>query len=168
MWQRMLNTSNDWTPTLLRGALGLVMVPHGAQKLFGWFGGYGLEGTLGYFNSIGIPTAIGLLVVLAEFFGGLALLAGFLTRFSAASIAAVMVGAVFLGGHLANGFFMNWSGQLAGVGFEFHILAVAIALALTLKGAGAASVDRLLSRGRDTGVDIPVRHVDRELEPVGR
>ena len=167
IWKRMLTTERDWTATLLRVTLGVMILPHGAQKLLGWFGGFGIEGTLGYFSgTLGIPVAIGFLVIVAEFFGGLGLIAGFLTRLSAVGVAAVMVGAVFLGGHIDNGFFMNWSGQQAGEGFEFHLLALGIAAAVFLKGAGAASIDRLLAeRVRVEGVEIPVRR--REQEPVG-
>ena len=168
IWRRMLTTERDWTATILRVTLGIVMLPHGAQKLLGWFGGFGVEGTLGYFSStLGIPVAIGFLVIVAEFFGALGLITGFLTRLSAVGIAAVMVGAVFIGGHIDNGFFMNWSGQQAGEGFEFHLLALGIAAAVCIKGAGAASIDRVLAeRVRVEGVDIPVRRPDREREGV--
>ena len=162
--KRMLATERDWTATILRVTLGIVILPHGAQKLFGWFGGPGVGGTLGYFSAnLGIPVAIGFLVIVAEFFGGLGLIAGFLTRLSAVAVAAVMVGAVLIGGHIHNGFFMNWTGQQAGEGFEFHLLALGLAAAVFLKGAGAASIDRLLAeRVRTEAVDVPVRRLDRE------
>lgn len=166
-WKKMLATERDWTATLLRVTLGIMILPHGAQKLLGWFGGFGVEGTLGYFSgSLGVPAAIAFLVIVAEFFGGLGLITGFLTRLSAVGVAAVMLGAVFIGGHIENGFFMNWTGQQAGEGFEFHLLAVGIAAAVFIKGAGAASVDRLLAgRVGAHGADAPVRR--REQESVG-
>jgi putative oxidoreductase len=122
----------------------VVIFPHGAQKLFGWFGGYGLEGTLGFFSTMGIPVAIGLLAILAETAGAVALIAGFATRLSALGIGiTVAAGAAMV--HVRNGFFMNWTGQQAGEGFEFHILIVAAALALAIAGGGRWSVDRAIA-----------------------
>lgn len=168
-FHRLLETERDWTSTLLRVALGIMILPHGAQKLLGWFGGFGFEGTLGYFSgTLGIPVMLGALVIVAEFFGGLGLLTGLLTRVAAVGVGAVMIGAVFLGGHLQNGFFMNWSGAQAGEGFEFHLLAVGIAAAVFIKGAGAWSLDRLIARtlDEDRGVEIPVRRPERESVTV--
>lgn len=146
MLKRFFATPDSRIATLLRVALGAVMFAHGAQKLTGWFGGYGFDATIGYFGqALGIPAAVATLVVVAEFFGGLGLIAGFLTRLSAAGIAAVMAGAVYLT-HLPNGFFMNWSGQQAGEGYEYHILVAAIALALVVLGGGWASVDAVIAR----------------------
>ena len=89
--------------------LGVVIFPHGAQKLLGWFGGYGLEGTLGFFtNQLGVPMIVALLVILGESLGALGLITGFLTRFCAAGILIIMTGAIVMS-HAANGFFMNWS-----------------------------------------------------------
>jgi putative oxidoreductase len=144
-WQKVLKTDADWAATAARVALGLVMLPHGAQKALGWFGGYGVEGTLGYFESIGIPTIAGVLVIGAEFLGALGLITGLLGRAAAAGIIPVMVGAVVLT-HARNGFFMNWAGAQVGEGFEFHIFAVALALVVVIRGSGAASLDRWLSR----------------------
>ncbi len=137
-----LHTDDSISSLILRLTLGIVMFPHGAQKVFGWFGGHGLEGTLGFFTQkMGLPTVVALAVIAIEFFGSLGLIAGFLTRLSAAGIAAVMAGAVMTV-HLGHGFFMNWSGQQAGEGFEYHILAIGIALALMLTGGGKFSLDR--------------------------
>ncbi|MGH7338267.1 MAG: DoxX family protein, partial [Myxococcota bacterium] len=123
-----------------------VMLPHGAQKLLGWFGGYGFEGTMGYFTgTVGLPAAVALLVILAESLGALALIVGFAGRFMALGIAAVMTGAIVTA-HAANGFFMNWTGAQAGEGFEFHLLAIALALVVALRGSGALSIDRLALR----------------------
>ena len=137
-------TERDWSQTLIRVTLGVVMFPHGAQKLLGWFGGYGFEGTMGFLTGMGLPWIVGLLVIVAESIGALALIAGFLSRAAAFGIAAVMVGAVATS-HLANGFFMNWTGQQAGEGFEYHLLAIVIALAVMIRGGGAASADRAIS-----------------------
>lgn len=142
---RLLATEADWSATAARVALGLVMFPHGAQKLLGWFGGYGWSGTMGFLTTkVGLPTPIAALVILIESLGSLALVAGLAGRAMAAGVAAVMVGAVVTV-HFANGFFMNWAGTQAGEGFEYHILALALALVVMISGSGAASVDRALA-----------------------
>jgi putative oxidoreductase len=146
MWNALIRTDNDMIPLILRLFLGGVIFPHGAQKVFGWFGGGGFAGTLQQFTEgMGIPLILALLVIIAEFFGSLALITGLLTRLAAFGIAAVMVGAMILV-HWENGFFMNWSGTQAGEGFEYHLLAIGIALALILKGGGKASLDRELMK----------------------
>src|SRR5262249_5985449 len=122
---RIIATSNDPAAFVLRVALGVVMLPHGAQKLLGWFGGNGFEGTMGFFTgSLGVPYVIALLAIIAEFFGAIGLITGLLSRVAALGIAAVMAVAAYTV-HLPNGFFMNWTGQQQGEGFEFHILAFA-------------------------------------------
>jgi putative oxidoreductase len=142
--QAVLATDRSSILTILRITLGLVMLPHGLQKTLGWFGGYGFSGTMGWFASIGIPTVLGFLAIAAETAGALALITGFTTRIAAAGVAAVMLVAIPM--HKANGFFMNWSGQQKGEGFEYHLLALAIALALIIGGAGRFSIDRALAR----------------------
>ena len=143
--RRVLATEGDWGATVARVALGGVMLPHGAQKLLGWFGGYGFQATMGFLTTqVGLPYPIALLVILIESFGGLFLVLGLAGRVMAAGVAAVMVGAVVTT-HLANGFFMNWAGTQKGEGFEYHILALALALVVMLRGSGGASVDRALS-----------------------
>jgi putative oxidoreductase len=138
---RVLATKFDWSATAARVALGLVMFPHGAQKLLGWFGGHGWSGTMGFLTTkAGLPAPIAALVILIESLGALALIAGLAGRAMAAGVAAVMVGAVATV-HLANGFFMNWTGTQAGEGFEYHILALALAVVVMISGSGAASVD---------------------------
>lgn len=146
MWNALVRTDDTLAPLILRLFLGAVFFPHGAQKILGWFGGNGFIGTMQYFTEVhGLPWLIALLVIVAEFFGALALLAGFLTRLAAFGIGAVMTGAIVTV-HWQFGFFMNWSGQKAGEGFEFHLLAIGIALALMLTGGGTASVDRAVAR----------------------
>jgi len=146
MLNSLIRTDDDVSGFVLRVMLGIVFFPHGAQKVLGWFGGYGLEGTLGFFTQgMGLPLVVAALVIAAEFLGALGLIAGFLTRLAAFGILCVMTGAIFLV-HLQHGFFMNWSGKQAGEGFEFHLLAIAMAFALMLKGGGRWSLDRLLSR----------------------
>jgi putative oxidoreductase len=118
---------------------------HGAQKMLGWFGGYGFSGTMGFFtNLLHIPAPFAVLAILAEFFGGIGLIVGALTRVAAFGIATNMLVAVLLV-HAKAGFFMNWTGQQKGEGFEYHLLALVIAIVLMVRGAGAFSVDRALS-----------------------
>ncbi len=143
--KKTLETKSEYTPVVLRVMLGMVIFPHGAQKVLGWFGGHGFEGTLSFFTQqMGIPAMIALLVFAGEFLGSLGLITGFLTRFSAAGIAAIMAGAVTTV-HLGNGFFMNWSGNQAGEGFEFHLLVIGMAIALMITGGGKYSLDQWIS-----------------------
>jgi putative oxidoreductase len=147
MLQKLLATNKDIVPIVLRLSLGAVMFPHGAQKVLGWFGGYGFKGTLHGMTGMGLPAAIVVIVMIAEFLGSLGLIFGFLTRLSALGIISVMLGAIFTV-HGKYGFFMNWTGNQAGEGFEFHLLAIGIAIALLIRGGGALSIDRALERAR--------------------
>ncbi len=141
----LFGTQGHLIPLVLRLALAVVIFPHGAQKVFGWFGGHGLGGTVRYFGSQGIPVPLALLAIAAEFLGPLGLAVGLLTRVAAFGIAGVMVVAVFTV-HRRHGFFMNWSGTQRGEGFEYHLLALGIAIALMIGGAGAWSLDACLVR----------------------
>ncbi len=144
-WKALIRTEHDLAALVLRLTLGLVMFPHGAQKVFGWFGGYGFTGTLDFFTkTMGIPLVFALLDVAAEFLGALGLITGLMTRVAAFGIACVMVVAIFMV-HLPNGFFMNWFGNQKGEGFEYHLLMLGIAIALMIRGGGAFSVDKKLS-----------------------
>jgi putative oxidoreductase len=145
MFKKLISTSNDVTLTILRLVLGVVFFAHGAQKMLGWFGGYGFSGTVGAFTHMGMPALVAYLIIATEFFGGLGLILGFLTRIPALGIACLMAGAIFLV-HLPNGFFMNWYGNQKGEGIEYHLMAIAVAAVLLLRGGGAFSVDRALSR----------------------
>jgi putative oxidoreductase len=142
--KRLMSTSNDLSLTVLRLVLGVVFFAHGAQKMLGWFGGYGFHGTMGFFEHMGMPAPVALLIICTEFFGGLGLIVGLLTRIAALGIGVEMIGAIFMV-HLQNGFFMNWFGNQKGEGFEYHLLAIAVAAALLLRGAGKFSVDHALS-----------------------
>jgi len=146
MIKRMLHTDSDYAALVMRLALGIVMFPHGAQKVLGWFGGYGFMGTMGFFtDTVGLPWIFALLVILAEFLGSIGLIVGAVTRLAAFGIGSVMAGAILLV-HLPNGFFMNWAGTQAGEGFEYHLLALGLAVALMIRGGGALSIDRLIGR----------------------
>jgi putative oxidoreductase len=140
-----MQTDRDWVGTLLRWTLAIVIFPHGAQKVLGWFGGYGFSGSLGFFTeTLGIPAFVAVLVFAAEFLGPIALAAGFFSRIAAAGIGAVMLGAIVVV-HGANGFFMDWAGSQAGQGFEYHLLVIGLALAIVVKGSGALSLDSRLT-----------------------
>ena len=144
--RKLFETDEAWTGLILRVMLGVVMFPHGAQKLLGWYGGFGFAGTLGFFTEqMHLPWLVALLVIIGESFGSLGLLVGFLTRFSAASIGVIMLGAIGLV-HWPNGFFMNWFGKQAGEGFEYHLLVIAICAALVITGAGKWSVDSVIAK----------------------
>jgi len=145
MLKKLMGTSNDVALTALRVVLGVVFFAHGAQKMLGWFGGYGFSGTMGFFEHIGMPPPVAFLVICTEFFGGLGLIVGLLTRIAALGIGVEMIGAIFMV-HLPNGFFMNWMGNQKGEGFEYHLLAIAAAAALLLRGSGAFSVDGAVSK----------------------
>src|SRR5215208_3240408 len=147
MLKRLMQTSDDVVPTILRLLLGVVIFPHGAQKMLGWFGGGGFSGTMQTMTGMGLPAVIVFLVILIEFFGSIALILGFLTRIAALGVLVLMLGAIFTV-HLPNGFFMNWMGQQKGEGFEYHLLAIAICLALMVAGGGRWSVDRSMSDQR--------------------
>ena len=136
----------SWSLLVVRLALGLVLLPHGMQKALGMFGGYGFAGTVGFFQSMGMPFIIGTLVILAEFAGSIGVLLGVGTRFMAASILLTMSGAMVLGGHIYNGFFMNWFGMQKGEGIEYFILTIGLALALVIGGSGKFSFDNLISK----------------------
>ena len=129
-----------------RLALGIVILPHGMQKALGSFGGYGFEATLGAFTGMGMPMLLGVLVILAEFVGAIGVLLGAGTRFMAFSIFLTLGGAMFLGGHVNNGFFMNWFGAQAGEGMEYFILVIGLSIALMIGGSGKFSVDNLISK----------------------
>jgi len=148
MIKRLFATDGNLSGTILRVALGVVMFPHGAQKLLGMFGGGGLSASLKMFESaFNVPVYLALAAVLAESVGAVALVVGFCTRLAALAIAIDMAVAVYLV-HSKVGFFMNWTGSQKGEGFEYHILAIAIALALSIKGGGLWSVDRVLAGGK--------------------
>jgi putative oxidoreductase len=135
-------TQNEYSLALARIALGIVFFAHGAQKMLGWFGGSGFSGTISQFAKFGMPAAVALFAIFVEFFGGLSLLFGLLSRLAALAIIIEMIGAV-LTVHIHNGFFMNWMGNQKGEGFEYHIIAVALAFLILVRGAGAISINRV-------------------------
>lgn len=144
--QFLATDQQSWSLLVSRLALGVVILPHGMQKALGLFGGYGFTGTMGFLQSMGMPLLIALLVILAEFVGSIGLVLGIGTRFMAFSVGLTMAGAAILGGHINNGFFMNWFGMQKGEGVEYFILVVGLALALLISGSGKYSFDNLISK----------------------
>ncbi len=141
-----LETDSSKTLSFQRIALAAVILPHGLQKTFGWFGGFGIDATLGWFQSaLGVPAPIAALVIAADFLAPLALVLGLLTRLSALGVTLTMLGAIALV-HAPNGFFMNWFGTAAGEGYEFHLLALALSIPLVVRGGGFRSLDTWLAR----------------------
>lgn len=136
---RMLNTSDSFAPLVLRVPAGIIFMAHGAQKLFGAFGGYGLEGTGQWMASIGLEPGylMALLAGSAEFFGGLAILIGLLVRPAAAALAFAMLVAIFAV-HIGNGLFMSNNG------YEFALSLLAMSVSLLISGGGNLSLDRML------------------------
>lgn len=142
MKNKIFKTSDSYIGLILRATLAIVVFPHGAQKLFGWSGGYGFSGTMGFFTeTVGLPWIIGFLVIVLESIGATALIAGFATRIVAFSYILLALGITFTS-HFENGFFMNWFGNQAGEGYEYFILWIGIAIALTIIGGGKYSIDR--------------------------
>jgi putative oxidoreductase len=134
----------SWSTLVIRVVLGVIFFAHGAQKVLGWFGGYGLKGTTQYLSSLGIPLPVAYLVCFFELFGGIGLIVGLLTRLAALAVIVVMVGAIAKV-HWQNGFFLNWSltpGK--GHGYEANLAFLAMAVACLIAGGGAWSLDRLL------------------------
>jgi putative oxidoreductase len=158
MFRKLIATDNDIATTILRLVLGVIFFAHGAQKMLGWFGGYGFTGTMGFFTGVlHIPAVFAFLAIAAEFFGGLGLIFGLLTRVASFGVFCNMIVAVAMV-HGQFGFWMNWTGAQKGEGYEYHLLLLAAAAVLMIRGAGAASVDRLLSSPTNITIEAQARH----------
>ena len=144
MLLRLINTQNEYPFALARIVLGSVIFAHGAQKMLGWFGGSGFSRTIADFAKLGMPTVVALFAIFVEFFGGLCLLLGLFSRVAAFAIIVEMIGAV-LTIHMHNGFFMDWTGHQKGEGYEYHLIAISLAFLILVRGAGAMSIDYILS-----------------------
>lgn len=148
MFRNLFRTNDDAVLAVIRIVLGAVFFAHGAQKAFGWFGGYGYSATMDAFTTkMHIPAPLAFLAIMAEFLGGLGLIVGLLGRVGAFGIGMNMLVAIAMV-HSRFGFFMNWTGQQKGEGFEYHLLALAIAIVVVIRGSGALSFDRLIARER--------------------
>ncbi|MDO1450257.1 DoxX family protein [Rhodocytophaga aerolata] len=160
----LFQTDQNWASFFIRLGLGIVLFPHGAQKLLGWFGGYGFKATMNYLTrDVGLLWLIALLVILIESIGSLLILAGFTTRVTALLIGIQFIG-IILTNHIDNGFFMNWEGTQAGEGFEYHLLVIAMSLVLLMQGGGRYSLDRRI--GTKDAVGETTHKVDSPRQAV--
>ena len=139
----IFKTNKGLGPVFLRLFMAIVIFPHGAQKLAGWFGGFGLQGSMKYFTeTAGLPAPVGFLVIMIEFFGPIALLAGFATRLWSIALGVVMTGVILT--NFTGYFFMNWFGNQKTEGMEFFLLTIGMAASLVYSGAGRFSVDAFI------------------------
>lgn len=145
MLKKLYFTTDHLQGLIARITLGIVILPHGLQKLLGMFGGGGFSNTVEFFTSTGMPAIVAILIIIGESFGAISLIVGFLARFSAAAITLIMLGAIAMV-HFQHGFFMNWFGNQEGEGFEYHLLAIGLGLIVMLTGAGKTSIDLTLSK----------------------
>ncbi len=163
--RRLTATPGDWGLTVARLTLAGVIFPHGAQKLLGWWGGYGFEASMQFFTQqVGVPAVLGLAAILAESVGALVLALGLLSRLSALAVGATMFVAMLFAG-VPNGFFMNWFGTQKGEGMEFFLLTLGLALITVLRGGGALSLDQVIAR-RLSGAKAAAETGDNAARPA--
>lgn len=142
----LFKTNHDWTGLITRLSVGVVLFPHGAQKMLGLFGGYGFSGTMAYFtDTLHLPWLIGFSVILIEFVASLCLILGLGSRICSALIILLFLGIIFTS-HLDYGFFMNWYGNQKGEGYEFHLLVIGLSLATLVNGSGKYALDQRLNK----------------------
>ncbi|AEI50192.1 DoxX family protein [Runella slithyformis] len=141
MKNKIFNTNNDLTGLITRLTLGLILFPHGAQKMLGLFGGYGFNGTMAFFTeTLHLPWVVGFSVIIIEFAGALSFAVGFASRIWSVLTIILFIGIIFTS-HLDNGFFMNWFGNQKGEGYEYHLLIIGLSLATLVNGSGKYSID---------------------------
>lgn len=140
----------DYTLLLIRLSIAIVVAAHGTQKLFGWFGGFGFEGSIEFFTqTIGLPYILALGIIIIETLGMIALALGVFSRTISHGLIAIMIGAIVTV-HLPNGFFMNWFGAQTGEGFEFHLVLICLSTIIAINGAGTLSIDEQLLKKKQT------------------
>lgn len=141
----LFSTKEHYSGLIVRLTLGIVILPHGLQFLFGWLGGSGFNGAMQYLTGYGgLPWIISLLVILLQSFGAVSILIGFAGRIMAFSTTILFIGMIVTS-HLDHGFFMNWLGKQSGEGYEYHLLVIGLCINLLYTGSGSFSVDRFLS-----------------------
>jgi len=146
MKQFIFFSDDSWAALILRLTLGIIMLPHGARKMFGLYGGYGFRLTMDYFTrQMNLPAVLAGLIILTELMGSICLIIGFASRLFAFLFLAIMAGAI-LTTNYKNGLFMNWSGNQKGEGFEYHLLVIGICICLLFTGSGKYSTDGLIIR----------------------
>ena len=144
MINKILNTESNWGALVVRLTLGIVLFPHGAQKMLGWFGGYGFTATMDAFtNQMQLPWIVAFSVIMIEFFGSISLILGFASRLWSMAIAGLFTGIIFTN-HLEHGFFMNWFGNQAGEGYEYALLIIGLAISVLISGSGKNALDTQL------------------------
>ncbi|AXT49924.1 DoxX family protein [Aquimarina sp. BL5] len=144
--KKLLKTHPNMGYSIARLTLGLVIFPHGAQKLLGLFGGYGYTATMESFTTqMGLPSFIAFSIIIIEFFGSISLILGLFSRFWAVSLIGMFIGIIYTT-QLAHGFFMNWFGNQAGEGYEYSLLIIGLALTIMVNGSGTWSIDKLISK----------------------
>ncbi|MDG5491305.1 DoxX family protein [Psychroserpens sp. SPM9] len=142
--QKLLKTHPNIGFSIARLTLGLVMFPHGAQKLLSLFGGYGYTATMESFTTqMGLPSIVAFSIIMIEFFGSISLILGLFSRFWALALAGMFIGIIYMT-QLENGFFMNWYGNQAGEGYEYSLLIIGLALTIIVNGSGKWSLDNLI------------------------
>jgi|SRR5580704_10886631 putative oxidoreductase len=142
MIEKLLQTDTDYVCTFLRIVAGIIIFPYGMQKLLGWFGGVGIEGTLEQMTVRKIPKFIAWLIIIGQSFGSIALIFGFLGRIAAGGLFIIFTGALIV--HLPDGWSMNWFGTKEGEGIEYHVLLLSLLLIIIVNGSGAMSIDSWL------------------------
>jgi len=144
MLQFLFSSDNSIAGLILRLTVGVIMLPHGAQKMLGWFGGYGFKSTITFFTgTMHLPWLISCGIILIEFVGSVCLIIGFGSKAWAGLFIIVMLGAIATTNY-SNGFFMNWFGNQKGEGFEYHLLVIGLCTAMIFTGSGRFSVDQLI------------------------
>ncbi|MNT23566.1 putative oxidoreductase MhqP [compost metagenome] len=141
----IFKTNNDWTGLITRLTVGLIMLPHGAQKVFGWFNGPGYTNEMSFFTeTLNLPWLIAFLVIAIEFAGSVSLIIGFASRIWSIAMIVLFIG-IICTAHLEHGFFMNWFGNQKGEGYEYHLLIIGLSLTTIINGSGKYSVDEKLA-----------------------
>ena len=143
MIKSLLQTDADYVCAFLRIVAGIIIWPYGMQKLFGWFDGVGIKGTLEQMAVRRVPKVIAWLVIIGQSFGSIALIAGFLGRIAAGGLFIIFTGALIV--HLPDGWMLNWFGKKKGEGIEYLVLLLSLLLVIIVKGSGAMSIDLWLT-----------------------
>jgi putative oxidoreductase len=144
MIQRIIQTHSDYIYLLVRIVAGIIIFPYGMQKLFGWFEGPGIKGTIGKLRVQKIPLFIAWLIIIGQSLGSIALITGFLGRIAAAGLFIIFTGALIV--HSPDGWTLNWFGKKNGEGIEYFVLLLTMLLIIIIKGSGAISIDLWLSK----------------------
>jgi len=146
MKKKIFGTNNDWPSLVTRLTIGLILIPHGAQKMLGWLGGYGFSGTMNYFtNTVNLSWIVAFMIIVIEFIGALSLIVGFASRIWAVLVIFLMIG-IIVTAHFENGFFMNWYGSQKGEGYEYHLLVIGLSIVTLLGGSGKFSLDGVIAK----------------------